>query len=63
MTSDDINNFKQADNCHICGQALGRDRGLGEGSHCHFTGKFRGAAHNTCNVNLNNDKNFLFSFP
>ena len=43
--------LKKADNCHICGQALGKDRVK---DHCHFSGKFRGAAHNKCNINFNN---------
>ena len=34
--------------CHICGGTLGDDRVW---DHCHITGKFRGAAHNDCNLN------------
>ena len=40
--------FQDADNCHICGYELGADRVR---DHCHLTGKYRGAAHNDCNLN------------
>jgi len=40
--------FKAATECHICGDELGKDRAR---DHCHLTGKFRGAAHVSCNVN------------
>ena len=40
--------FQDAVNCHICGFELGADRVR---DHCHLTGKFRGAAHNDCNLN------------
>ena len=33
--------------CHICAGNLGDDRVR---DHCHFSGKFRGAAHNKCNL-------------
>ena len=35
-----------AQKCHICNQELGKDRVR---DHCHFTGEYRGAAHNLCN--------------
>src|ERR1043165_8232214 len=39
--------FSEATNCHICGGELDEDRVR---DHCHITGKFRGAAHNICNL-------------
>ena len=39
--------FNNAVNCHICGNKLGSDRVR---DHCHFTGEYRGAAHNHCNL-------------
>ena len=39
--------FNNAVVCHICGYKLGKDRVR---DHCHFTGKYRGAAHNKCNL-------------
>ena len=40
--------FQDAIHCHICGYELGVDRVR---DHCHLTGKYRGAAHNDCNLN------------
>ena len=39
--------FNSAVVCHICGFKLGKDRVR---DHCHFTGRYRGAAHNKCNL-------------
>ena len=39
--------FNEAVNCHICGGKLGDDKVR---DHCHFTGEYRGAAHNKCNL-------------
>ena len=33
--------------CHICNDKLGKDRVR---DHCHLSGKFRGAAHEVCNL-------------
>src|SRR5688572_27922348 len=33
--------------CHICEGELGDDRVR---DHCHLTGKYRGASHNSCNL-------------
>ena len=33
--------------CHICNEKLGEDRVR---DHCHLSGKFRGAAHEVCNL-------------
>ena len=33
--------------CHICNVELGEDRVR---DHCHLSGKFRGAAHDVCNL-------------
>ena len=39
--------FKNEVYCHICGQELKTDKVR---EHCHFTGSYRGAAHNLCNL-------------
>ncbi len=39
--------------CHICSGELGDDRVR---DHCHYTGKFRGAAHNKCNLKFKKPK-------
>ena len=40
--------FQHASDCHICNEPLGADRVR---DHCHITGKYRGPAHNECNLN------------
>ena len=49
MDGDDRKAFASATDCYICGEALGVDRVR---DHCHITGKYRGAAHNACNLKL-----------
>ena len=39
--------YYSATKCNICGGELGEDRVR---EHCHFTGVYRGAAHNRCNL-------------
>ena len=39
--------FNRAEFCHICNKALNGDKVR---DHCHFTGVYRGAAHNSCNL-------------
>ena len=48
FTESDEACFNAATECHICGDELGEVRVR---DHCHLTGKFRGAAHESCNVN------------
>ena len=47
LTKQEENTFKQSKYCSICDEELGEDRVR---DHCHFTGKYRGAAHNKCNL-------------
>ena len=49
MTLEDKQNHKAATNCHICEKSLNGDSAR---DHCHITGKYRGAAHETCNLKL-----------
>ena len=44
---EDQKQFNKALNCWICGKELENDRVR---DHCHFTGRYRGAAHNNCNL-------------
>ena len=45
---EDIDHFNSATTCHICEEELDGDKIW---DHCHITGKYRGAAHNKCNLN------------
>ena len=47
FTKEEEKQFNMALDCWICGEELGNDRVR---DHCHYTGRYRGAAHNTCNL-------------
>lgn len=49
MTREDWRAHKTATTCHVCGKGLNGDSVR---DHCHITGRYRGAAHNTCNLKL-----------
>ena len=51
MTEDDEQHFKTMDWCHICGEKY-TDKDVRVRDHCHITGKFRGSAHQECNLKL-----------
>ena len=53
FTRKDKEEFNKSTNCWICNGLLGEDRVR---DHCHFTGKFRGAAHNICNLKFKKPK-------
>ena len=42
--------FQQSNSCWICEKLIDDDENVRD--HCHVTGKLRGAAHWTCNINL-----------
>ena len=43
--------FRTMDGCHISGEKY-TDKGVRVRDHCHITGKFRGSAHQKCNLKL-----------
>ena len=47
LTSAEQKSFEEANICHICNCELKKDKVR---DHCHFTGQYRGAAHNKCNL-------------
>ena len=47
LTPTEQKSFEKAVNCDICNHQLKEDKVR---DHCHFTGKYRGAAHNKCNL-------------
>ena len=59
FTEEDIKQFNKASDCWICGKELGNDRVR---DHCHFTGRYRGPAHNKCNLKYRKPKNISVFF-
>ena len=51
MTMENKIDFKKAIKCHICDQQY-TDKDIQVRDHCHITGKFRGSAHQDCNLKL-----------
>ena len=49
MTEDDTQHFRTMDGCHICGEKY-TDKNVCVRDHCHITGKFKGSAHQECNL-------------
>ena len=47
LTKEEQASFTEAETCHICNKELKDDKVR---DHCHFTGHYRGAAHNSCNL-------------
>ena len=50
ITEDNEENFKQADECQICRKKYD-PTDVRVRHHCHITGKYRGSAHQKCNIN------------
>ena len=59
FTEEDRKQFNKASDCWICGEELGNDRVR---DHCHFTGRYRGPAHNSCNLKYRKPKNISVFF-
>ena len=51
MRKTDDEDFKQAKECHICEEKYGK-KDIRVRDHCHITGKYRGSAHQDCNLKL-----------
>ena len=49
MTANAWRDFKTADKCYICGEKY-KEGDKRVRDHCHFTGKYRGSAHDDCNL-------------
>ena len=50
FSEDNEMHFECAQVCHICQQIIVDDNDRVR-DHCHFTGVYRGIAHNACNLN------------
>ena len=48
--------FDEATECFICSKPLDRENNIISKDHCHFTGRFRGAVHQSCNFRYKVEK-------
>ena len=68
LTDEENRSYGEQDTCHVCKGKFCTDeddenyknRGKVE-DHCHYTGKFRGAAHSNCNLNYKVQKKYYNS--
>ena len=60
ITKEEEEQFKQASNCWICGKLLNIEDRVRD--HCHYTGRYRGAAHNICNLKYSKPNNISVFF-
>ena len=60
FTDEDKTNFDNATICWICSEEFDEDNDdinkRKVRNHCHFTGKYRGAAHSKCNLDFQKPK-------
>ena len=66
LTAEEKKSYEEQDACHICEGNFCADEDDEDyknkkkiRDHCHYTGKFRGAAHSNCNLNYKVPKNIL----
>ena len=69
LTEEEKRQFKEATNCWICRgefeDKVDKDGNIINGKvqdHCHYTGRYRGAAHNLCNLRYSIPKNISVFF-
>ena len=60
ITKEEQKQFSQASNCWICGNLLNLQDRVRD--HCHFTGRYRGAACNICNLKYKKPNNISVFF-
>ena len=59
LTKDEEDGYNKKNTCYICMKDLDSDKVK---DYCYFTGKYRGAAHNTCNLKYKFPKNIPVIF-
>ena len=59
LTKEEEDDYKKENIFYICKKEFNNDKVR---DHCHFTGKYRGAAHNTCNLRYKIPKNIPVIF-
>ena len=59
MTKKDAENFESKDICRFCEKNIESDKVR---DHCQLTGKYRGPAHNICNINVTQEQSNFIPF-
>ena len=59
MTEEDEEDYKNDNICRFCEKEILSDKVR---DHCHLTGKYRGPAHNTCNINVTQKQSNFIPF-
>ena len=59
MTQEDEKDYKNNNICRFCEKEILSDKNR---DHCHLTGKYRGPAHNTCNINVRQADSIFIPF-
>ena len=59
MTKDDEEDYRNNNICRSCEKVILSDKVR---DHCHLTGKYRGPAHNTCNLNVKQKDGIFIPF-
>ena len=61
LTDEENRSYENQKLCHVCEKLFTKDDKKVK-DHCHFTGKYTGAAHNGCNMNYKITKNIPIVF-
>ena len=59
MRDDDEEEYRNGNVCRFCEKEILSDKVR---DHCHLTGKYRGPAHNKCNINVTQDQSSFIPF-
>ena len=59
MTQEDEEDYRNNDICRFCEKFIESEKVR---DHCHLTGKYRGPAHNTCNINITQKQSNFIPF-
>ena len=59
LTEDDEEHYRKSNSCRFCEKEILSDKVR---DHCHLTGKYRGPAHNTCNINVKQKDSYFIPF-
>ena len=61
LTDEENRSYENQIRCHVCRKLFKKDDKKVR-DHCHFTSKYRGAAHSKCNMNYKKTKKYSYCF-